>query len=700
MDDVSSTVQVTSMSKTQIIECSEVQDICFTGVMIADLCGSIVQLDESARSLLQRYGYVIPDPSLQAELVACLDRFKSASISADAEVVEWKCDAVFSQIPPQDNHWLVRPLYNSAEELNGFCLLHCPARGEIGHALDLTQMRTLVDSFAEPLLVTDGKESILFLNDAAQRLLRSQGNITRAGVLLPFLDYNCSVIELPDYLEVVMNTGETLCFSREIATATHHREVYEFEYTPLLGPDGTVEGVIERAQDITKKALMENRLDEQEERVHQLLHYDSLTNLPSRSLFTQRLNAAIEIAANKGVELGVVCLDLDNFKKVNDSLGHDVGDMILQQVAERLSNCAGVRDTIARLSGDDFFILLDNLLDAEHAQVVTQNILWALRKSFNVAGYELYLSASAGISLYPADATDARGLMRCADVAMNKSKRRGGNNVHFFTAELDSNIHEYLLLEADLQIALAQHQLGVQYQPQYNLHSGEMVGVEALMRWYHPERGFISPAEFIPIAEQSDIILEIGAWVLEEACWQNMAWQSAGIGPFTVAVNVSPRQFRHADMLVQVQDILARTGMDPCLLELEITEGTIMDDVSTAIDTMNALRNMGIKLAVDDFGTGYSSLSYLRNFSITKLKIDRCFVETIDKEDGSAQIAPSIVSLAKNLKLGVIAEGVETHGQLDFLRRVGCEEAQGYLLSRPVYAHEIPANLFSQSIVA
>jgi EAL domain-containing protein (putative c-di-GMP-specific phosphodiesterase class I) len=212
------------------------------------------------------------------------------------------------------------------------------------------------------------------------------------------------------------------------------------------------------------------------------------------------------------------------------------------------------------------------------------------------------------------------------------------------------------------------------------------------MRWYHPERGFISPGEFIPIAEQSDLILDIGAWVLEEACRQNMAWQSAGIDPFSVAVNVSPRQFRHADMLIQVQDILARTGMDPCLLELEITEGTIMDDVQSAIQTMHALRDMGIKLAVDDFGTGYSSLNYLRSFNITKLKIDRCFVETIEQEDASAQIAHSIVNLAKNLKLGVIAEGVETRGQLDFLRRVGCDEAQGYLLSRPVYAHEIPAS--------
>jgi diguanylate cyclase (GGDEF)-like protein len=565
--------------------------------------------------------------------------------------------------------------------------------------LDINQMLSLIDSIAEPLIATDGKERVLLLNDAAQRLLPSRFEITSAGVLLPSLDYSCYAEQLPGYLDTVMNTGETLCFSREITTASHRSEVYEFVYTPLLNPEGKVEGVIERARDITKKVLMETRLDEQEERVHQLLHYDNLTNLPSRSLFAQRLNDAIDIASKSGAELGVICLDLDNFKKVNDSLGHDVGDMVLRQVAERLSNCVGVRDTIARLSGDDFFILLDNLLDTEHAQVIAHNILWALRKSFTVAGYELYLSGSAGISIYPVDAPDARGLMRCADVAMNKSKRRGGNSVHFFTAELDRNIHEHLVLEADLQVALAQRQLAVQYQPQYNLYSGEMVGVEALMRWYHPERGFISPGEFIPIAEQSDIILDIGAWVLEEACWQNIAWQSAGIGPFTVAVNVSPRQFRHADMLDQVQTILARTGMDPHLLELEITEGTIMDDVSSAIETMHALRDMGIKLAVDDFGTGYSSLSYLRKFNITKLKIDRSFVETIEQEDGSAQIAHSIVDLAKNLKLGVIAEGVESHAQLDFLRRVGCGEAQGYLLSRPVYAHEIPECLSPPSIM-
>ncbi|MFA6687682.1 MAG: bifunctional diguanylate cyclase/phosphodiesterase, partial [Desulfuromonas sp.] len=431
---------------------------------------------------------------------------------------------------------------------------------------------------------------------------------------------------------------------------------------------------------------------------HQLIHYDSLTNLPSRVLFSQRLDAARAAAADSTHELAVICLDLDNFKKVNDSLGHDVGDLILSEVAERLRSCVGVRDTVARLSGDAFFILLSNLLDAEHAQVIAQNILWVLRKCFTVDGYELYLSGSAGISLYPADATDARGLMRCADVAMHKSKRSGGNSVHFFTAELDRNIHEYLVLESDLQVALAQRQFALQYQPQYNIHSGEIVGVEALLRWYHPERGFLPPGEFIPIAEQSDIILEIGAWVLEEACRQNMAWQSSGIGTFTVAVNVSPRQFRHTDMLVQVQEVLTRTGMDPSLLELEITEGTIMNDVPNAIETMCALRNMGIKLAVDDFGTGYSSLSYLRNFDISKLKIDRSFVDTIEEEDGSAQIAHSIVDLAKNLKLGVIAEGVETYAQLDFLRRVGCEEAQGYLLSRPVYAHEIPSCLSCSGI--
>jgi diguanylate cyclase (GGDEF)-like protein len=572
------------------------------------------------------------------------------------------------------------------------CSSTLPLTSGLPQGLDKAQMLSLIDSIAEPLLVTDGKERILLINDAAKRLLGAQLNITPAGVLLPFLDCRCTTTELPAYLDIVMNTGESLCFSREVTTATHRSEVYEFVYTPLLTSDGKVEGVIERARDITKKTLMENRLDEQEERVQQLLHYDNLTNLPSRSLFSQRLNAAIDIATHSAGELAVICLDLDNFKKVNDSLGHDVGDMVLRQVSERLSNCVGVRDTIARLSGDDFFILLDNLLDAEHAQVITQNILWALRKCFTVAGYQLYLSGSAGISLFPGDAADARGLMRCADVAMNKSKRRGGNSFHFFTSELDRNIHEYLVLEADLQVALAQRQLAVQYQPQYNLHSGKIVGVEALMRWYHPERGFISPGEFIPIAEQSDLILDIGAWVLEEACRQNMAWQSAGIDPFSVAVNVSPRQFRHADMLIQVQDILARTGMDPCLLELEITEGTIMDDVRSAIQTMHALRDMGIKLAVDDFGTGYSSLNYLRSFNITKLKIDRCFVETIEQEDASAQIAHSIVNLAKNLKLGVIAEGVETRGQLDFLRRVGCDEAQGYLLSRPVYAHEIPAS--------
>ncbi len=663
---------------------------------MVNVCGAILQMDRNVQILLQQYGYHSADTLLEMELAACVKKFSSSAathaqhVSDAGGALEWDCIAIFSRIAPQDNHWTVRPLYAGDGSLSAFCFLHCPLTEKADPGLDLSQLRTLVDSIEEPLLVTDGKNRVLLLNAAAQRLLRSHCEVTSAGVLLPFLERSGFSVPLPNYLDTVMNTGESICFTREITTVNHRCEVYEFVYTPLLTKGGKVEGVIERARDITKKTLMKNRLNEQEERVHQLIHYDSLTNLPSRALFSQRLDAAIAAAAEATHELAVICLDLDNFKKVNDSLGHDVGDLILCEVSERLSNCVGVRDTIARLSGDDFFILLDNLLDAEHAQVIAQNILWVLRKCFSVAGYELYLSGSAGISLYPADATDARGLMRCADVAMHKSKRSGGNSVHFFTAELDHNIHEYLVLESDLQVALAQRQFAVQYQPQYNIHSGEMVGVEALLRWYHPERGFLPPGEFIPIAEQSDIILEIGAWVLEEACRQNMAWQSSGIGTFTVAVNVSPRQFRHTNMLAQVQQVLTRTGMDPSLLELEITEGTIMNDVPSAIETMRALRNMGIKLAVDDFGTGYSSLSYLRDFDISKLKIDRSFVETIEEEDGSAQIAHSIVDLAKNLKLGVIAEGVETYAQLDFLRRVGCEEAQGYLLSRPVYAHEIP----------
>ncbi|WP_320056084.1 EAL domain-containing protein [Desulfuromonas thiophila] len=647
------------------------------GLLVLDACGRVQSMTASVRTLLQRYGIGVA--ALQQVLPTGLRRLEQAG-SAMEQVA---CPDLLPGLAPQDNLWSLQLLYDGQGGKQAVLLRHHSSAD--GTAADLWQ--ALLLHLDLPLVVTDVPGRLLFINPAARRLLGEAPQVGAAGVFLPALTATEND-RLAAYRLTVLSTGEALV--ARSAPECGGQTLYEVTFTPLLNEAGQVYALIETLHDLSHTQQMELRLGQQEERLQQMLLYDQMTRLPSRLQFGKRLDAAIARAAQRGDQLAVICLDLDNFRKVNDSLGHDVGDMVLRQVAERLSASVGVNDMVARLSGDDFFVLLDRLLDADHARVVVENMFWVIRERLPVAGYELFLTASAGISLYPADARQTQGLMRCADVAMHKSKRRGGNGFQFFTPELDRNLRHYLALEADLQQALPRGQLHLLYQPQYALRDGRLIGLEALLRWQHPERGAIGPTEFIPVAENSGLIVELGYWVLEQACRQNRVWQLQGLPPVVVAVNISPRQFRLSSLVADVAAILQRSGLDPHHLELEITEGTIMEDVELAIATMEQLSAMGIRLSIDDFGTGYSSLSYLRRFRISKLKIDRSFVETIVEEPGAARIAHSIVDLARNLGLAVIAEGVENSAQLHCLRRFGCEEVQGYLLGVPVSVALVP----------
>lgn len=558
-------------------------------------------------------------------------------------------------------------------------------------------LENVIESLTDPLMVAGVDGSVRFLNSAAQQFADESVNHSQSIALGSSLEtiYGHGNNLWP-HMETVLENGGAVCVTHEFGDEGE-RQVYDFTFSPLRDGAGNIEGVIKTARDITDRTVVEARLGEQEERVQQLLNYDELTNLPSRLLFTDRLNSAIARGKLRQRQVAVLCLDLDNFKKINDSLGHDIGDQVLCQVAKRLLGSVNIGDTVARLSGDDFFIVLESPRDIEHVYVIAENLLSAVGVKMVVDDYEFYITASLGISMYPNDGYQVPELMRCADSAMYKAKKRGGSDFQFFNSEMDGRDRDHLTLEIALRRAMEKEELEVYYQPQIDLCSGRLIGVEALLRWHHPDRGMVPPVEFIPIAEETGLINEIGVWVMQEACSQNKQWQDDGFVPICMAVNISPRQFRRVNLVAQVEQVLAATNLDARYLELEITEGIIMDDVESAIETMQRLKEMGVKLSIDDFGTGYSSLSYLRRFQISKLKIDRSFVDVIVDEHSAAQVALSIINLAQNLGLHVIAEGIETAEQLDCLREMGCGEGQGYLFGRPVNAAQMKVILQNEN---
>jgi len=384
-------------------------------------------------------------------------------------------------------------------------------------------------------------------------------------------------------------------------------------------------------------------------------------------------------------------LDLDRFKIINDTLGHPMGDRLLKGVAQRLRSCLREGDTVARLGGDEFMVVLPAIAHAEDAARVGQRILDALSVPFNFEGHELHIGVSIGIALYPNDGKSAEALLKNADIAMYRAKEQGRNNYQFYTPALNDMAFERLTLENSLRRALERREFVVHYQPQVSLNTGQIVGMEALVRWRHPELGLVAPMKFIPVAEETGLIVPIGEWVLQMACAQNKAWQEAGFPPLRVTVNLSARFFRRKDLMETVARILKETGLDPDYLELELTEGTTMENAEATIRTLHELKEMGVHLSIDDFGTGYSSLSYLKRFPLATLKIDRLFVQDITTSSDGAVITLAIIAMAHSLGLKVIAEGVETEEQLAFLRAHRCDEMQGYLFSRP-----IPAEAFTQ----
>ena len=422
-----------------------------------------------------------------------------------------------------------------------------------------------------------------------------------------------------------------------------------------------------------------------EAQVYQLAHYDSLTGLPNRALLRDRLGQAMHDARRRGAKLAVMYLDLDRFKTVNDSLGHETGDKLLKAVAMRLRECMRDSDTISRQGGDEFLLILRDVNDPPSVARVAEKLQEAVSRPIRIGEYELHVTPSVGISLFPDDAGDIDELIRNADAAMYHAKENGRFNFQFFTPEMNTRAYERLSLESSLRQAIERQEFQLQYQPQVDLRTGKVMGVEALLRWQRQHEQ-VAPSVFVPVLESSGMIGQVGEWVLREACRQNREWQRQGLPPMPMAVNLSAIQFNRRNMADTISAILAETGLEPRWLELEFTESAVMHDSREVAGIIGRLDDLGVQLALDDFGTGYSSLSYLRRFHLDKLKIDQSFVRDIDLDVDDAAIVAAIIGMARNLKVVAVAEGVETRGQCEFLRSHGCEGMQGYLFSKPLTA--------------
>ncbi len=549
--------------------------------------------------------------------------------------------------------------------------------------IERTRAEITLNSISDAVISTDMAGNIDYLNTAAENMtgwLKEEARgypIREVMRIINSETYN----PVSNPIELVLQQDKPMTLAKDsILIRRDGNEVaIEDSAAPIHDSNGRIRGAVIVFHDVTPARAIVAKMA-------YLAQHDSLTNLPNRALLNDRITQAIELAKRRGTYLALLFLDLDNFKHINDSLGHSTGDKLLQSIAQDLSTCVRSSDTVSRLGGDEFVILLTQDKHAQDAALTADKILTVLAKPHTIAEYVLYITTSIGISVYPADGQDPETLIKNADIAMYHAKERGRNNYQFFKNDMNLRAFERLAIETHLRYALMRQEFVLYYQPKVNLDSGKITGAEALLRWKHPEWGLVLPDRFVQIAEDCGLIVPIGRWVLREACAQAKRWEAAGLKLGSIAVNISALEFRFKDFVAGVQLILNETGLDPCHLQLEITESVLMRDVESSNLILQQLKNMGIKLAVDDFGTGYSSLSYLHQFSIDILKIDQSFVRDISCDNGI--IASAVIAMGASLKQLVIAEGVEKQDQLAFLKTQHCEEGQGYFFSRPIIAEQ------------
>jgi len=571
----------------------------------------------------------------------------------------------------------------------------CSWRRLVGAARSLLAQKeraqVTLHSISDAVIATDAEGIVEYINPAAESLTGWSGEQARersVNTLFHVINEQ-SREEITDPVPRCLQTGHTITYPDHSAVLSRdglEERSIRASVAPIRNQRGEVLGTVIVFSDVTETRRMAQQM------TYQATH-DVLTELPNRILLQMQLQGAIERADRSGLLLVLLFVDLDRFKSVNDGLGHTAGDALLKAVGARLKKSSRKIDMVARFGGDEFIIVLENIQHETLATLIASKVRKALEQPYMIEGRECFITASIGISLYPKDGEDAEALLKNADAAMYQAKENGRNNAQHYSQEMNIHSRKRLLLEHELRHAMERNQLVLHYQPQVDLKTGKVLGVEALLRWRHPHLGLIAPVEFIALAEETGLIIPIGQWVIQTATAQAKAWQKEGLPSLRVAVNLSPRQFMEQRVTGMIADILESSGLDPCYLELEITENLIMKDLDNAIATLQGLKSMGVQLAIDDFGTGHSSLSYLKRFPIDRLKIDQSFVRDINTNPNDAAITLAIIAMAHSMKLKVIAEGVETEEQLDYLKSRSCDEIQGFYFSHPLPADEITSVL-------
>jgi diguanylate cyclase (GGDEF)-like protein/PAS domain S-box-containing protein len=553
-----------------------------------------------------------------------------------------------------------------------------------------------LNSIGDAVLCTDSSGRVTYLNMVAEKMtgwLREEASGRPLADVFQIIDGNTrQCAQNPMNMAVAQNKTVNLTANCILIRRDGYESAIEDSAAPIHDRDGYSTGAVIVFHDVSAARSLSLQM------AHSA-HHDFLTDLPNRLLLNDRLTHAIASARRYGRKLAVLFLDLDGFKHINDSLGHAVGDKLLKAISERLVTAVRKSDTVSRQGGDEFVMVLSSLVRPEDAALSAAKIIADVIRPYSIDLHDLFVSISVGISIYPDDGVYAEALIQNADNAMYHAKEFGSNNYRFFKEDMNDQAVRRQSLEASLHRALERHEFELNYQPMVNLTSGQITGVEVLLRWRHPERGLIPPVEFIPIAESSGLIVPIGRWVLREACMQARAWQCAALPLIRVAVNISTVEFRDKNFLSNLRATLTETGLDPRYLELELTESVLMQHVESTAFLLGELSALGIHLAVDDFGTGYSSLSYLSQFPINSLKIDKSFVQGITSESDDAPIICAVINMGRGLKQQVVAEGVETREQLDYLQSRNCDEGQGYYFSYPVVAKEF-AKLLETGISA
>ncbi len=541
-------------------------------------------------------------------------------------------------------------------------------------------LKKIINSIADPIFVKDGQHRWVFLNDAFCNFIGYSREELRGKSDYDFFPRNEADIFLSKD-ELVFASGEENLSEEQFTTAkgvVHTILTKRNLYTDEEGKKFIV-GII---RDITQRKQLEETIRHQ-------AFYDPLTDLPNRRLFVEYLTLEMAEARRNRRKLAVLFLDLDRFKTINDTLGHETGDKLLKEVAQRLKSCIRESDRAARLGGDEFNILVTDISYPEEAAIIVKKILETCNEAYNISGHELNITPSIGISIYPDDGQHVEDLMRNADTAMYQAKERGRNTFRFYNPSLNVRTLDRAMLEHSLRLSIERRELVIHYQPQVVIETGEITCVEALVRWQHPTLGLLHPSSFLPLAEESGLIVSIDSWMLRSACAQNKAWQQAGLPPVCVSVNLSARQFQQPDLAETVSAVLKEFDLKPQYLDLEITENTVMHDIESSKANLMRLADIGVVFSIDDFGTGYTSLGWFRKLPIQKLKIDKSLIRDIEEESGNRTIISAIIALAHTLELKVVAEGVETESEAAFLRSSGCDEMQGFVFSRPLPAEEL-----------